>query len=153
MKKLFCILLAVLCLMSAASASEFYDSVTLGFEDGFSLSVPSDWVSFGVTPELAEQGYLYCLGSADAANLMYIQLWHGNYADLDALQADMEQRAEIVLRSSNEGILMYNFSEGDCSGCMTLLNGNILNLLFTPKSDPENMLVAATIVDSLKTEF
>jgi len=153
MKKLLCILLTMLMLIPFAAAESHYESVTLAFEDGFSLSVPSDWVSFPLTEEQQASGFIYCLGSADAARLMYIQRWNTDYASLADLQSDMEQRPEIVLRSSNESFLMYNFSSGDCSGCMTLLNGDVLNLLFLPQSDPENMLIAATIATTFKTEF
>ena len=84
----------------------------LTFEDGFSLSVPADWVSYEVPDELADEGYCYCLGSTDGERLMYIQLWPTSCEDLDALREMLSVRDEIVLREGSEDqtdFLMYNF--------------------------------------------
>lgn len=150
MKKLLTFLLTLLMLCAPALAEAPYESVRLEFEDGFALSLPADWVSYAVSPELAEAGYLYCLGSADGARLMYIQRWNTDCADLDELRALLEDRDEILLRSDmdDSAFLMYNFAEQDCSGCATLLNDSILNLIFLPQSDADNMLIAATILES-----
>lgn len=154
MKKIICCLLAALLLGTCALSEALYESVQLRFEDGFSLSVPADWVSYEVAPELEEDGYLYCLGSADGARLMYVQRWGTTCQTMDELQSLLEQRQEIVLRAAAEDspFLMYNFSESDGSGCATLLNGDILNLVFIPQSDAENMLIAATIMESFEVD-
>ena len=152
MKRILCCLLTFLAFAMPALSESTYHSVRLEFEDGFSLSIPADWVSYEVAPELQEQGYLYCLGSQDGARLMYVQLWPSSCADLNELQSQLETRDDIILRptgSEEESpFLLYNFAEGDCSGCMTLLDGNVLNLLFTPQSDADNMLIAATVMES-----
>ena len=153
MKKMICCILALLAICTAALGEAPYEAIRLNFEDGFSLSLPADWVSYEVSDELSEQGFLYCLGSADAARLMYIQRWSTDCADLDELKAELELRDEIALGSSlasasGTPFLMYSFSEADCSGCMTLLDGDVLNLLFLPQSDDDAMLIAATVMDS-----
>lgn len=153
MKKMICCILALLAICTAALGEMPYETVRLNFEDGFSLSLPASWVSYEVPGELSEQGFLYCLGSSDAAQLMYIQRWPSDCIDLDGLKTELVSRDEIVLGSSlasasGASFLMYNFAEADCSGCMTLLDGDVLNLLFLPQSDENAMLIAATVMDS-----
>lgn len=152
MKKLLCVML-IFTLLSAACAETLYDCVRIRFEDGFSLSVPADWVSYEVSDTDAAHGYLYCLGSTDSSRLMYIQRWAADYASIEDLQTDLETSENIVLRSASvtgNGIefLMYNFSKYDASGCMTIYEGSVVNLLFLPQSDPENMLIAAATMES-----
>ena len=153
MKRWICTLVALALLAVSAFAEMPYESVRIEFEDGFALSLPADWVSYEVPEDLNDQGFLYCLGSADGARLMYIQRWSSDCADLAALQAELEQQDEIVLRSSLESVsgtpfLMYNFADTDCSGCLTLLDGDVLNLLFLPQSDDSTMLIAANVMGS-----
>lgn len=150
MRRLLISILALLILGSFALAEAPYESVRVAFEDGFALSLPADWVSYEVTEDLAQEGYLYCLGSADGTRLMYVQRWKSDCADLGELRTALEDRSEIVLRSEEEEntFLMYNFAEQDCSGCATLLEDSVLNLIFLPQSDPENMMIAATILES-----
>lgn len=150
MKKLLCCLLALISLISMAIAEEPAPSVNVTFEDGFSLSLPADWVSYEVDSALAENGYIYCLGSADGAQLMYIQRWATDLATIDDLRVALDARDEIELSAAeaSNGFLMYSFSGADCSGCAALFNGSILNLLFTPQSDSEMMLIAATALES-----
>lgn len=153
MKRILGCLLAVLLLSAAALSETSADTVRLEFENGFSLSLPSGWVSFAVAPELKEAGFAYCLGSTDAAHLMYIQHLEGEYANFDALRAVFETRPEIVLRSTVEAasgrpFLLYNFAEEDCSGCAALYEDSVINLLFLPRSDADFMLTAAAIIDS-----
>lgn len=154
MKKLLCCLLALLALMTPILAESTPETVRLTFEDGFSLSLPADWVSYAVDSALADGGYIYCLGSADGAHLMYIQRWKTDLNTIEALTASLEDRAEIELRSSNtsesgEAFLMYSFVDRDASGGMLLLDGSILNLIFTPQSDDALMLAAATVLSSI----
>lgn len=156
MKKLLCCILMLLMLLPAATAEQA-GSVNVTFEDGFTLSLPADWVRFEVAPELQPDGYIYCLGSADGAQLMYVQRWKTQLSTIDELSASLEEREEIELRTVNtsasgEPFLMYSFIGGDASGGMLLLNGSILNLLFTPQSDHALMLTAATILTSFSAE-
>lgn len=154
MKKFLCCLFALLALISPVLAEPASETVHLTFEDGFSLSLPADWVSYAVDPSLADMGCIYCLGSADGARLMYIQRWKSEYDTLEALAASFEDRNEIELRSTNisesgESFLMYSFTDADASGGMLLLEDSILNLFFTPQSDDALMLTAAAVLSSL----
>ena len=152
MKKLFCILFALLLLVSAASAEASYESVRVEFDAGFSLDLPADWVSYEVPAELTDDGFIYCLGSADGQRLMYVQRWDMVFTDLSALHSVLSQRPEIVLRTdtatADGSFLLYNFVDGDCSGCATLVNNTPINLLFLPQSDADYMLIAASILSS-----
>lgn len=149
MKKLLCCLLALIALIPAVFA-EGTDSVNVTFEDGFTLSLPADWVSYEVAPELQESGFIYCLGSADGTKLMYVQRWNTDIASIEDLRAALEVREEIKLSASqaSNDFLLYSFTGSDCSGCAALFDGSILNLLFTPQSDSEMMLIAATALAS-----
>lgn len=157
MKKLLCLLLALLSLTVPALAESAPQSVRLAFEDGFSLSLPSGWVCYDVAPELAADGYIYCLGSTDGAHLMYIQRWASDLNTLEDLVAVLENRNEIELRSTNtsdsgNAFLMYHFSGSDSCGGMLLHDGSILNLIFTPQSDNALMITAATALASFSAE-
>lgn len=155
MRRAAALLLALAALCAAGGAETLYDAVRLSFEEGFSLSVPADWVSFAVPEALAQQGYRYCLGSEDGARLMYVQLWPSDCADMEALRAQLAAREEIVLREGSgeeTAFLLYNFADADASGCAALLNGEVLNLVFVPQSDADNMLIAATVMESYAPE-
>ena len=153
MKKMICCLLLMLLLLPAALGEMLYDTVEVSFEEGFTLTLPADWVCYEVQPSLCEEGYLYCLGSADTSRLMYIQYRKAEYADLESLQSDLEACSGLVLRSASVNpqgteFLMYTLDSGDASGCMTLFDEGVLNFLFIPQSDNANMLIAATVMDS-----
>lgn len=155
MKKFLCILLSMLMLGSFALAEDGFNTVKVTFEDGFSLDIPSDWVRYELTDDLVELGYLYCLGSADGERLMYIQRGNTNCTDIDALRTLLEGRDEIILRTedaADSAFLTYNFANQDASGSATLLDGTILNLIFLPQSDADNMLIAATILESYEPQ-
>lgn len=158
MKKYICLLLALLALVTPVLAETAApETVRLAFEDGFSLTLPAGWVRYELDPALADEGYIYCLGSADGAQLMYIQRWASDVTDLEELVAALEERMEIELRSTNtsdsgEAFLMYRFSLEDSCGGMLIHDGSILNLLFTPQSDDALMLTAATILASFSAE-
>ena len=73
--------------------------------------------------------------------------------DMEALQADLEACPDITLRSASvnaQGVefLMYNFTDLNASGCMTFCEDSVINLLFIPQSDTENMLIAASTMES-----
>ena len=93
------------------------------------------------------ENYLIQLGIRDMTADILAELGE----DLDALREMLSARDEIVLREGSEDqtdFLMYNFVEEDCSGCATLLGDRVLNLLFIPQSDADNMLIAATVMES-----
>lgn len=153
MKRILLCLLALLTFASFASAEAPYESIHVEFEDGFALDLPTDWMRYDVDTESAEQGFIYALGAADASRMLYIQRWAADYATLDELKSVLAEQENVTVGSNvseNAEFLMYSIADSDCSGCMTLFNGSVLNLLFTPQSDAENMLIAANIIESFK---
>lgn len=153
MKKIICCIFALL--LALAALAEAPDaSMRVTFEDGFSLELPDDWVSFEVDSAAANAGVLYCLGAPDASKLMYVQRWASDFAALSDLENAVEARDDLQLRSSvASDFVMYNFIDADCTGCMTLFNGSVLNLIFLPQSSSDFMLTASHIMESFKAEL
>ena len=147
-----CMAAALLIFLLALPALAAGDTVRMDFEDGFSLELPSQWVTFEVPDVLSDQGIAYMLGTPDAARVVYIQLWNTQYESLDALRADLSKREDIDLPAAQEdgSFLIYNFTGQDTSGCLTLHNDHVLNLMFKPQSDPDGMAIAAKIMESCK---
>lgn len=148
MKKLLCLLLALISLIPAAFAEESaYVTRKVAFEDGFTLEIPSDWVCYALDPSLADSGFAYCLGSTDGKRMMYIQRWPSDQNTLDALRTTIENREEITLNESDisddSNFVFYSFNDADACGCMTLYEDTVLNFIFMPQSDPSTMLIAA----------
>ena len=153
MKRLLCLLLTLMLLIPAALCEDAaYVTRKVAFEDGFTLEIPSDWVSFALDPALTDSGFIYCLGSADAEKLMYIQRWPADASTLDELRASIEDREEIKLHESDASadgdFIFYSFVDSDASGCMTLFDGAVLNFIFQPQSDPSTMLIAAFLTST-----
>ncbi|MBQ8506785.1 MAG: hypothetical protein IJ466_05085 [Clostridia bacterium] len=149
MKRLLCALMALLLLSSCALAS-----VRVGFEDGFTLELPDGWLHYSLTPEMSQQGVLYCLSDAEAARFLYIQLWNSECEDLDELNSLI---AEIA-RPDSSGMysfggtdfIVYDLPEGDVSCCAALLGNKVYNFVFTPQSDSAFMVTAAQIMSSFE---
>lgn len=154
MKRLICFLLALMLLIPAAFAEESaYVTREVAFEDGFTLEIPSDWVSYTLDPALADSGFIYCLGSEDGERLMYIQRWSTSLTTLDELRASLGTREEIELHESDASaadFIFYSFTGADASGCMTLFDDTVLNFIFLPQSDPSTMLIAAFLTSTAK---
>jgi len=126
--------------------------ITLGFEDGFTLELPEGWKYYKTTSEMAEQGVLYCLSNADGDCWLYIQRWLTDCADIDALK-ELIDRAASPLTSgvytfSGTDFVIYDLKDGDISCCAALLDGCVLNFVFTPQSDAEFMATATRIISS-----
>lgn len=124
--------------------------VTVEFEDGFSLVFPEGWMSYEVSDEAAETGVYYCLSDADGARWLYIQKWNTDCADIDALDALIRRtekpQSSTVHEFNGTQFIVYDLAEGDVSCCATLLDGCVLNFVFTPQSDAEYMATAVQII-------
>ena len=149
---LLALLMALVCVSGSAEA--LYEAVRVDFEDGFSLTVPADWVSFEANGEALEHGILYVLGSADGARQMYVQQWDTQYETLSQLEEALRERDDLQLLNpesiGSNAFLMYGFTDRDCTGCLTVHSGTVLNLMFAPQSDAEFMAIVATIMDSCR---
>lgn len=163
MKKIICMLLALMLMGCAAFAQEVapeqasasavpVEFITIGFEDGFCLSLPSDWLHYPITEDMANDSVLYCLSSADASRWLYIQSWETdctNVQDLHALISEIAQPENSGIYSFNQtDFVVYDLVDSDVSCCSVLLNGGALNFVFTPQSDSDFMLIAAQIISS-----
>lgn len=175
MKKTLCALLALLCMMAGSSATALAEAteteeieivpvqltteapaaksgVLLGFEEGFALELPECWKCYAPDAEMRENDVSYCLSDADGARWLYIQRWASDRADIEALNQQIEQKAQPrtsgVYNYNGVDFVVYDLAEGDVSCCATLLNGDVLNFAFTPQSDREYMLIAIKIMGS-----
>ena len=131
---------------SAAAQS----TVTLAFEDGFSLELPADWLHYEVSDEMAQSGVLYCLSDADAGRWLYIQSWSTDCADIDALCTLIRETAQPqtsgVYEFNGTQFVVYDLTDVDVSCCAALLNCRVLNFVVTPQSDVDFMVIAARII-------
>ena len=125
-------------------------SVTLAFEDGFSLELPADWLHYEVSDEMAQSGVLYCLSDAAGERWLYIQSWTTDCADIHALCTLIQQTAQPqtsgVYEFNGTQFVVYDLTDEDVSCCAALLNGRVLNFVFTPQSDSDFMVIAARII-------
>lgn len=157
MKKIICMLLALLLTGCAAFAQEVstqapVEFITIGFEDGFSLSLPDDWMHYPISAEMADDSVLYCLSSADASRWLYIQSWETDCKNVQELHALISETAKPensgVYSFNQTDFVVYDLMDSDVSCCAVLLNGGALNFVFTPQSDSGFMLIAAQIISS-----
>ena len=149
MKKLICALMALMMICSFAMAE---GTVRLGFAEGFALDLPEGWLHYSVSEEMSQQGVLYCLSDAEAARWLYIQSWESDCADADALLELVNTTARPVSSGkydfNGSEFVVYDLEEGDVSCCATIMNGKILNFVFTPQSDADFMATAAQVIGS-----
>ena len=157
MKKIICMLLTLLLTGCAAFAQEAaapapVEFITIGFEDGFSLSLPDDWMHYPISAEMANDSILYCLSSADASRWLYIQSWEtecSNVQELHALISETAKPENSGIYSFNQtDFVVYDLMGSDVSCCAVLTDGGALNFVFTPQSDSDFMLIAAQIISS-----
>lgn len=170
MKKILCMLLALLMLLGMANAEPAATEapaapeasaaptpapaapVVLGFEDGFSLELPAGWMYYTITEEMAAQGVLYCLSDESAQRWLYIQSWNTDCTDIDSLQ-DLIDRTAMPQTSgiytfNGTDFVIYDLVEGDVSCCAALVDGRVLNFVFTPQSDAAFMATATQVIGS-----
>ncbi|MCQ2436954.1 MAG: hypothetical protein MJ099_00985 [Clostridia bacterium] len=152
MKKALALLLAML-LAFALTAYAESDAVTLTFAEGFELSLPADWMRYPVDAADEAEGILYCFGTADAACLMYVRLQPTAIEDTEALREAVAAVDGLVLSSdttaaAGDTFIVYTDESNDLSGSVILLGEDLLTFIFTPLSDSDHMLTAATILQS-----
>jgi len=137
---------------SAAPIEEPSLPVRLGFEDGFSLELPAGWKYYTITEEMAAQGVLYCLSDESAQRWLYIQSWNTDCTDIDALQDLIERSAAPqtsgIYTFNGTDFVIYDLLEGDVSCCAALVDGRVLNFVFSPQSDAAFMATATQVIGS-----
>ena len=130
------------------------ETVTLGFEDGFALDLPADWKHYPLTREMADMGVLYCLSNASGECRMYIQRWNTDCAD-------MEQLLGVISAASDPGnsgirefngteFIIYNIAAENVSCCAAMVDGRVLNFVFTPQNDMDFMARAVQIIGTFR---
>ena len=148
MKKLLCIV-AALCLCAAVASAEA-ERFTLRFDEGFALSLPKGWVSYPA----GEGPIRYALGAGDGARFLYILVQPTQIGDFDAMRAAIEANPDCGKTSpldlNGNEFAAFIAPRLNASGCATLLNGNLVTLLFTPQDDSDYMLLAAEIMASIR---
>lgn len=172
MRKLLCLLLCLPMLLSMACAepadaeasdempaaenvspaSNDASDVRFGFEDGFSLTLPSGWKYYSITDEMAAQGVLYCLSDETAQRWLYIQSWNTDCTDIDSLKHLIDRTAAPqtsgIYTFNGTDFVIYDLVSGDVSCCAALLGERVLNFVFTPQSDATFMATATQIIGS-----
>lgn len=151
MKKAICILL--ICLVFTFTAfAETGDTFTLWFEEDFSLNLPEGWVSY---PASGENDLRYILGNSEGTRHMYIFSRPTTYESIDALNAAVvadssyEKTGDLVF--DGHSFIAFAMPGQDVSGCMTLHDGDLLTFVYTPRSDSEYMMLAASIMDTFNS--
>ena len=154
MKKIICILLMCLAFSFTAFA-ETGETFTLWFEEDFSLDLPAGWVSYPVSEEDRAGDIRYILGNGEGTRLMYILCRPTTYESIDALNTavladeDYEKTGDLVF--DGQPFIAFALSGQDISGCMTLHDGNLLTFVYSPQSDSEYMMLAASIMDTFNS--
>lgn len=125
-------------------------SVTLGFEEGFAIELPAGWLHYTITEEMAVDGVVYCLSDAAGQCWLYIQKWQSDCTDADALLELVNNTAAPInsgkYNFNGSDFVVYDLETSDVSCCATLMDGNILNFVFTPQSNADFMVTAAQVI-------
>ena len=130
------------------------ESISLGFEDGFALDLPADWKHYDLTKEMADMGVMYCLSDAKAERWLYIQSWRTGCTDMEAL-------LEVISAASDPGnsgirefngteFIIYNITAENVSCCAAMVDGRVLNFVFTPQDDMDFMAQAVQIIGTFR---
>ena len=151
MKKIFALLLALM-LLTGAALADASEGFNLWFEDGFSLSIPEDWVMYPVDEATADDGVRYILGDGAGERYMYIRSQATDLADIYALRAAIDGRGDSSktseLNLNGQPFASFILRGENASGCATIYNGELLTFLFTPQGDSDYMLQVAEIMAS-----
>lgn len=148
MKKWLCLLLAALTLLGGCALAEGAEGkFTLRFEEGFSLTLPEGWVSYGPLDENTP----YALGDGEGRYL-YVQLTDTEFDSFEALQGALDGwegcTPTSALNLNGQTFAAFILPEQNAGGCATVLNGRQLTVLFTPQSDTEFTVAVAEIMAS-----
>ena len=148
MKKTVCLLLLI-CLIALGAAAGA-EGITLGFDEGFRLTLPEGWVSYAPSGPAVR----YILGDGSGERFLYILAQNTAFADFDELRAALDAREDCgkasALELDEHPFAAFIMPDQNASGCATLWNGETLVFLFTPQSDSNYMITVAEIMASLK---
>ena len=149
MKKMLVCLAVALCLCAVSALAEA-GVFTLHFDEGFSLTLPSGWVSYPT----GEGPIRYALGAGDGVRYLYILAQSTDIVDFDAMRRAIEARGDCgrtsPLELNGRDFAAFIAPEMNASGCATIHNGELITFLFTPQDDSDYMLLAAQIMAGIK---
>ena len=130
------------------------ETVTLGFEDGFALDLPADWLHYPLTQEMADMGVIYCLSNASGECWMYIQSWKTDCADMDELlnviSAASDPGNSGIREFNGNEFIIYNIAAENVSCCAAMVGDRVLNFVFTPQNDMDFMAKAVQIIGTFR---
>ena len=150
MKRLFCLALCLALMLAALPAlADGAEQFTLRFPEGFSLSLPSGWVSYPVDDATIR----YALGDG-AGRYMYILAQPSPCDSYEAVRAAIDAREDLgktsPLEMNGQPFAAFIVPGLNASGCATLLGDELVTFLFTPQDDSQFMLDAARIMASYR---
>lgn len=149
MKKMLVCLTVALCLCAVSALAEA-GVFTLRFDEGFSLTLPSGWVSYPA----GEGPIRYALGAGDGVRFLYILAQPTEIEDFDDMRAAIEARGDCgktsPLELNGRDFAAFIAPGLNASGCATIHNGELITFLFTPQDDSEYMLLAAQIMAGIQ---
>ena len=137
-----------------ATQEAVVETIALGFEDGFALDLPADWLHYPLTKEMADMGVLYCLSDAAAEHWLYIQSWKTDCADmnqlLDVISAASDPGNSGIREFNGVEFIIYNIAAENISCCAAMVGDEVLNFVFTPQSDMDFMAKAVQIIGTFR---
>lgn len=126
----------------------------LDFEEGFTITLPGDWVYYDLTQEMADKGVVYAMSDHSGTRQLFIQFWATDCANIEGLNTLITNTSTPPVSNIHEfnGIpfVVYDLPDENVSCAAALIGGKVMNLVFTPQSDSEYMLTAAGIMQSFK---
>jgi len=146
-RRWMCLVLALALALGVGASAE---GLVLRFDEGFSLSLPEGWVSYGVS----DPSIRYALGDGAGERYLYILAQEADYADFEAMSAALDAMPDCGKTSpldlNGQPFAAFIAPGLNASGCATLWNGETLMFLFTPQDDSDYMLTVAEIMASFK---
>ena len=149
MRKMLVCLAVALCLCAVSALAEA-GTFTLRVDEGFTLTLPSGWVSYPA----GEGPIRYALGAGDGVRYLYILAQSTDIVDFDAMRGAIEARGDCgrtsPLELNGRDFAAFIAPEMNASGCATIHNGELITFLFTPQDESDYMLLAAQIMAGIK---
>lgn len=133
MKKLIALVAALcLCALCLPAWAEEDAPIVQPFEDGFSLTLPRDWLSYPVPDADAKAGLVYLLSDAEGAHYLCISSAPCALKGVQALYQAMTDRENAAISGD-----FVTFTDGDAFAAATLMDGSLWQFLFTDAADDE----------------
>lgn len=155
MKKTLAMILVLISLFTcAAFAEEAIELVPITFEDGFQISLPSDWLELEVDDEMLEAGIFYAACSSDGANTVQIS-WNSLEAEIaiEDVQADLAGTYADAAVVELNGIPFVGFTDADNDACgfttLDAVEPGLYTFWFTPASDEAFYETAGAIIGTI----